>query len=63
MGEVEKIYELLCLNGFDSTKIDHDGRNLIEAMIFQKQYSDLQIERFKKCLMLIYVKKNKLNLV
>jgi len=48
LGEVERIYELLCSNGYDSSKIDHDGRNLIEAMIFQKQYSDSQIERFKK---------------
>ena len=38
----------MCSNGYDSSKIDHDGRNLIEAMIFQKQYSDSQIERFKK---------------
>lgn len=48
LGEVERIYELLCSNGYDSSKIDHDGRNLIEAMIFQKQYSDTQIKRFKK---------------
>lgn len=48
LGEVERIYELLCANGFDSSKLDHDGRNLIEAMIFQKQYSDSQIDRFKK---------------
>lgn len=48
LGEVERIYELLCANGFDSSKLDHDGRNLIEAMIFQKQYSDSQIARFKK---------------
>lgn len=48
LGDVERIYELLCSNGYDSSKIDHDGRNLIEAMIFQKQYSDSQIERFKK---------------
>ena len=48
LGEVERIYELLCSNGYDSSKIDHDERNLIEAMIFQKQYSDSQIERFKK---------------
>lgn len=48
LGEIERIYELLCSNGYDSSKIDHDGKNLIEAMIFQKQYSDSQIERFKK---------------
>ena len=48
LGQVERIYELLCSNGYDSSKIDHDGRNLIEAMIFQKQYSNSQIESFKK---------------
>lgn len=48
LGEVEGIYTLLCSNGYDSSKIDCDGRNLIEAMIFQAQHSNLQIERFKK---------------
>ncbi len=48
LGGVEKIYELLCQNGYDSSKRDQDGRNLIQAMIFQKQYSESQIERFKK---------------
>ena len=48
LGEIDKIYELLCANGFDSTQIDRDGKNLIEAMISQKRYSNLQIERFKK---------------
>lgn len=48
LGEVERIYELLYSNGYDSSKVDHDGRNLIEAMIFQKQYSDSQIKRFNK---------------
>lgn len=48
LGEIERIYELLCANQFDSSLVDHDGRNLIEAMIYQHQYSDLQIERFRK---------------
>ncbi|MDD6878958.1 MAG: AAA family ATPase [bacterium] len=48
LGEVEGIYELLCANGFDSSLEDHDARNLLEAMIFQKQYSREQIESFKK---------------
>lgn len=52
LGEVYNIYELLCDNGFDSSKIDGEGRNLIEAMIYQKQYSTEQIGRmnyaFKK---------------
>lgn len=46
--EIENIYNLLCNNGFDSTKLDQDNRNLIEAMIYQKQYTDYQIEKFKK---------------
>lgn len=48
LGEVENIYKLLCDNGFDSMKLDLEGRNLIEAMVFQKQYSKQQIESFKK---------------
>jgi len=48
LGEVERIYDLLCANGFNSSLKDHDARNLLEAMIFQKQYSDEQIESFKK---------------
>lgn len=47
LGEVYNIYELLCANGFDSMKIDCEGRNLVEAMIYQKQYSDKQIKKFK----------------
>lgn len=48
LGEVERIYELFCSNGYDSSKIDLAGRDLLEAMIFQKQYSYLQVERFQK---------------
>ena len=48
LGEVERIYDLLCSNGFDSSLEDQDARNLFEAMIFQKQYSQEQIESFKK---------------
>lgn len=48
LGEVEGIYELLCANGFDSTKVCSEGRNLIEAMRYQKQYTAIQIERFDK---------------
>ena len=48
LGEVEKIYDLLCANGFNSSLKDQDSRNLLEAMIFQKQYSREQIESFKK---------------
>ena len=46
IGEINNIYELLCNNGYDSAKIDSEGRNLLEAMIYQKQYSDSQIELF-----------------
>ncbi|MEE0699489.1 MAG: hypothetical protein U0M66_02740 [Bacilli bacterium] len=48
LGEVEKIYDLLCSNGYDYTKVCSEGRSLLEAMIFQKQYSKEQIESFKK---------------
>lgn len=48
LGEVEKIFDLLCSNGYDCTKICSEGRNLLEAMIFQKQYSKEQIESFTK---------------
>ena len=38
LDEVEGIYDVLHENGFDSTLLDHDSRNLVDAMIFQKQY-------------------------
>ena len=47
-GEVESIYDLISSNGFNSSLRDHEGRTLLEAMIFQKQYSQLQIDSFKK---------------
>lgn len=48
LDNIEKIYILLCSNGFDSTKKDQEGRDLVEAMIFQEQYSSLQIKRFRQ---------------
>lgn len=48
LGGVERIYELLCSNGYDSSKIDHDGRNILEAMIFQKKYSGFQVLSFRR---------------
>ena len=48
LGDVEGIYDLLVESGFDSTLVDHDSRNLVEAMIYQKQYSSEQIESFRK---------------
>lgn len=48
LGEIERIYDLLCANGFNSSLKDQDARDLLEAMIFQKQYSKDQIESFKK---------------
>lgn len=48
LGEVERIFNLLCSNGYDCTKVCSEGRNLLEAMIFQKQYSNEQIESFKE---------------
>ena len=37
---IEKIYKLLCDNGYDSTILDIDHRNLIEAMKFQTELTD-----------------------
>ena len=48
LGEIEKIYDLLCSNGFNSCLKDGDSRNLLQAMTVQKQYSEDQIESFKK---------------
>ncbi|MBQ8192791.1 MAG: ATP-dependent Clp protease ATP-binding subunit [Bacilli bacterium] len=48
LGDIEGIYDLLVESGFDSTLVDHDSRNLVEAMIYQKQYSPEQIESFRK---------------
>lgn len=48
LGEVERIYDLLCSNGFDLSLKDCNDRNLLEAMIFTKKYSKEQIESFKK---------------
>lgn len=48
LGQVERIYDLLSSNGYNSSKACSEGRNLLEAMIFQKQYSKEQIESFKK---------------
>ena len=56
LGEVERIYDLLCSNGYDCTKVCSEGRNLLEAMIFQKQYSKEQIESFNKKFEEIYSK-------
>jgi hypothetical protein len=41
-GGVEKIFDLMCDNGFDTTLQDCEGRNLFEAMMFEKNY---EIER------------------
>ena len=46
-GEITNIYNLLCNNGFDSLKEDKDGRNLVEAMIYQK-YPSTKVKDFKK---------------
>lgn len=48
LGGLEKIYGLLCANGFDSSLEDNYSRDLVEAMIYQNQYSKEQIESFKK---------------
>lgn len=61
LGEVERIFDLLCSNGYDCTKVCSEGRNLLEAMIFQKQYSKEQIEIFKKKFEERYSKKHNEN--
>jgi len=52
LGDLERIYELLCDNGFDSSKEERAGRNLIDTMIFEKEvddkYSFDEIEKFRK---------------
>ena len=48
LGGIERIYDLLCSNGFDSTLKDHEGRDLVQAMVHQKQYSRKQISGFRK---------------
>lgn len=47
LDEIINIYKLLCDNGFDSSKVDHDGRNLYDALLFQNQYSKETKEEFK----------------
>ena len=48
LDEVEGLYDLLHENGFNSDLLDHDSRNLVDAMIYQKQYTTSQIESFRK---------------
>ena len=46
-GEINNIYNLLCNNGFNSLQEDKEGRNLVEAMIYQK-YPSSKVKEFKK---------------
>ena len=48
LGEIENIFDLLYACGFDSSLKDNNGRNLLEAMIFQGQYTNEQEEKFRK---------------
>ena len=65
LGEVERIYELLCANGFDSTLTDGGDNNLFEAMIIQNnvhgtpKYSKQQTESFKQKFEERYLELNK----
>lgn len=45
-GELNELYKLLCSHGFDSTKICGEGRNLMDAIIFQNTYRTEQIKAF-----------------
>ena len=50
-GGVERIYDLLCDNGFDTSLEDCDGKNLAQAIsaeLYETPYSNEQIESFKK---------------
>lgn len=47
-GSLEKIYDLLCENGFDSSLRNDEGRTLLDALSCQGNYSSEQIERFKQ---------------
>lgn len=49
-GEINNIYTLLINNGFDSTRVDHEGLNLYQAikkMQPQKKYTKSTINYFK----------------
>ncbi len=57
-GKIDKIYELLCSNGYDSSKMDNAGRNLIEAMKYETKFSKSEIDIFEQ---LFYDNLNKKN--
>ena len=48
IGNVDKIYELLCENGFDSTIRDYDNRDVMEAMFYVNKYNEDQYLKFEK---------------
>ena len=51
LGSIEKIYDLLCKNGYNSTIKDKEGKNLLQALEFMdsyKHYSEETKEKFKK---------------
>lgn len=47
LDRVDKIFDLLCSHGFDYRKKDGDERDLVEAMIYQEQYDEEEIDYFK----------------
>ena len=51
LGEVIHIYQNLIQKGFDSCKTDHDGRDLVEAMISEQRrvqkYTSEQVVKFE----------------
>lgn len=47
-GEVINIYKLLVANGFDSTKVDQDGWNILGAMQKEGKFSNVQIQQVKE---------------
>lgn len=49
LGGLDQIFELLCKNGYDCTKVCSEGRNLLDAMKYMhSKYSKRTIESFEK---------------
>lgn len=50
-GGIEMIYDLLCSNGYDSTKIGRNGKDLLSAFeeaLLKRYFCRIQYESFKK---------------
>ena len=47
-GDVDKMYELLCENGFDSTIRNTSDKDIIDSMKDEDKFTDAQIKKMKK---------------